>query len=112
MALAYHSPTKIKYHPLVKPDASPYDGQWQYWSKRRGQYPNTPLRVAKLLKSQKGRCNLCNQHFTPDDLVEIDHIIPKSKGGKDTYRNLQALHRHCHDVKSRDDVMTVPVTTG
>ncbi|MDJ0598653.1 MAG: group II intron reverse transcriptase/maturase [Crocosphaera sp.] len=112
IALTYHSLTKIKYHPLVKAEASPYDGQWQYWSKRKGEYPNTPLRVSKLLKSQNGRCNLCKQHFTPEDLVEIDHIIPRSKGGKDTYKNLQALHRHCHDIKSRDDVMTVPVTTG
>ncbi|EAM50461.1 hypothetical protein CwatDRAFT_3099 [Crocosphaera watsonii WH 8501] len=37
-------------------------------------------------------------------MIEVDHIIPKSKGGKDTYNNLQALHRHCHDVKSKNDV--------
>uniref|UniRef100_UPI0030D7B8EE HNH endonuclease n=1 Tax=Cyanothece sp. BG0011 TaxID=2082950 RepID=UPI0030D7B8EE len=112
-------------HQLVKPEASPYDGNWTYWSSRRGNYPETPNRVAKLLKKQKGRCTLCRQHFTPDDLIEIDHIIPKSKGGKDEYKNYQALHRHCHDVKSRNDgsydwsdngyewkdgVLTVPMT--
>lgn len=101
--LIKHSDTPIIRHTLVKPEASPYDGNWVYWSKRRGNYPETPSRVAKLMKIQKGRCNLCNQHFSPDDVVEIDHIIPKSKGGKDEWKNLQLLHRHCHDVKTRQD---------
>ncbi|MDJ0729166.1 MAG: group II intron reverse transcriptase/maturase [Crocosphaera sp.] len=116
LELRYHKQTTIKRHTKIKGEATPYDGNWIYWSKRRGNYLETPTRVAKLLKKQKGKCNLCEQYFTPDDLVEIDHIIPKSKGGKDIYKNLQALHRHCHDVKSRNDgsydVLTVPVTTG
>ena len=74
-------------------------------SKRRGAYTGTPKRVAKLLKKQKGICPECGQHFTPEDLIEVDHIIPKSKGGLDTYNNLQALHRHCHDAKSRNDYL-------
>ncbi|MGK7881655.1 MAG: group II intron reverse transcriptase/maturase [Crocosphaera sp.] len=103
MSLYNHSETEIKRHQLVKPKASPYDGNWTYWSKRRGTYTGTPTSVAKLLKKQKGICPVCRQHFTPEDLIEVDHIIPKSKGGKDTYNNLQALHRHCHDIKSRYD---------
>ena len=71
----------------------------------RGTYTGTPTRVVKLLKKQKGICPQCKQHFTPEDLIEVDHIIPKSKGGKDTYNNLQALHRHCHDVKSKNDYL-------
>jgi RNA-directed DNA polymerase len=35
--------------------------------------------------------------------MEIDHIIPKSKGGKDRYNNWQLLHRHCHDTKTASD---------
>ncbi|NQZ60651.1 group II intron reverse transcriptase/maturase [Crocosphaera sp.] len=103
--LYHHAETEIKRHQLVKPEASPYDGNWTYWSKRRGTYTGTPTRVAKLLKKQKGICPQCKQHFTPEDLIEVDHIIPKSKGGKDTYNNLQALHRHCHDVKSKNDYL-------
>jgi RNA-directed DNA polymerase len=103
IVLAYHADTEIKRHTLVKPEASPYDGNWTYWSKRRGEYPETPTRVAILMKKQKGYCNHCHQSFTPDDIVEVDHIIPKSKGGKDEYKNLQLLHRHCHDNKTRYD---------
>ena len=103
MSLYYHAETEIKRHQLVKSDATPYDGNWAYWSKRRGEYPETPKRVATLIKKQKGKCPLCSQHFASDDLVEIDHIIPKSMSGKDEYKNLQVLHRHCHDVKTRND---------
>ncbi|EKE96621.1 HNH endonuclease, partial [Tolypothrix sp. PCC 7601] len=42
-------------------------------------------------------------YFREDDLIEIDHIIPTSVGGKDRYGNLQSLHRHCHDSKTAND---------
>ena len=35
--------------------------------------------------------------------MEIDHIIPKSKGGKNEYKNFQLLHKHCHDTKTARD---------
>jgi len=35
--------------------------------------------------------------------MELDHIIPKSRGGDEAISNLQVLHRHCHDVKTRTD---------
>ncbi|MFB2983900.1 HNH endonuclease [Microseira sp. BLCC-F43] len=41
--------------------------------------------------------------FKPGELIEIDHIEPLAKGGKNLYTNLQALHRHCHDTKTTTD---------
>ena len=38
--------------------------------------------------------------------MEIDHIIPISKGGNNSYSNLQLLHRHCHDLKTVMDGVT------
>ncbi|HEY9872575.1 MAG TPA: HNH endonuclease signature motif containing protein, partial [Candidatus Obscuribacterales bacterium] len=35
--------------------------------------------------------------------MEIDHIIPKSQGGKNVMKNIQLLHRHCHDEKTAND---------
>jgi Restriction endonuclease len=35
--------------------------------------------------------------------AEIDHIIPTTLDGKDEYKNLQLLHRHCHDTKTSTD---------
>ncbi|MBP0011431.1 group II intron reverse transcriptase/maturase [Roseofilum sp. Belize Diploria] len=101
--LLTHSETPIKRHILVRPDKSPHDGDWVYWSKRRGQHIGTPTRIAKLLHKQKGKCNHCGLYFTDTDLVEVDHIIPKSLGGKDEYKNLQLLHKHCHDQKTTND---------
>lgn len=98
-----HNWTPIVRHTLVRSDASPYDGNWTYWATRRGQAIHTPTRVAKLLKKQQGKCSRCGQYFTPSDLIEVDHIHPLSLGGKDEYKNLQLLHRHCHDDKSASD---------
>ncbi len=74
-----------------------------YWSKRTGKSLEIPKRVAILLKKQKGKCNYCGQFFNENDLMEIDHVIPKSLGGKDEYKNLQLLHKHCHDHKTARD---------
>lgn len=101
--LTAHSDTAIVRHIKVKEAASPYNGDSKYWSTRLGKHPELPKRVATLLKRQKGKCTHCEQQFREGDVMETDHIIPKSKGGKDEYKNLQLLHRHCHDVKSRND---------
>lgn len=98
-----HSETPIVRHIKVKGEASPYDGNLKYWSSRIGKQPGVPTRVSKLLKRQKGKCAHCGLTFREEDVMEIDHIIPKSKGGRDEYRNLQLLHRHCHDVKTTND---------
>jgi|AGSF01.1.fsa_nt_gi Retron-type reverse transcriptase len=103
MELLTHSSTPIVRHIKVKGKASPFDGNWIYWSKRRGEYPGTPNRVSKLIKKQKGICSHCGLYFTSTDIVEVDHIQPKSLGGKDTYDNLQLLHKHCHDTKTAKD---------
>ena len=52
----------------------------------------------KLFKQQKGICNGCGKKFEPENF-EIDHIIPKSKGGGDFYDNLQLLCGNCNKVK-------------
>ena len=103
LELAQHQATPIIRHVKVKGNSTPYDGDWIYWSKRRGEYPETPTRVATLLKTQKGKCTHCGLYFTPTDIVEVDHIQPRSLGGKDEYKNLQLLHKHCHDTKTDND---------
>jgi site-specific DNA-methyltransferase (adenine-specific) len=52
----------------------------------------------RLYKEQDGKCNGCGKEF---DIVnmEIDHIIPKAKGGGDYYENYQLLCGHCNRVK-------------
>jgi RNA-directed DNA polymerase len=101
--LRKHAWTPIVYHTKVKGTKSPFDGDWRYWSSRRGEYPGTSTRVAKLLKRQKGKCTRCGLYIEGEDMLEVDHIVPKSEGGKDQYNNLQLLHRHCHHEKTAED---------
>ncbi|MEC4819940.1 MAG: reverse transcriptase domain-containing protein [Scytonema sp. PMC 1069.18] len=103
--LTNHTDTPIVRHIKVKGNASPYDGNLIYWSSRMGAHPEMPKRVATLLKQQKGKCAHCGLYFRLEDVMEIDHKIPLSKGGKDEYKNLQLLHRHCHDVKTAKDYL-------
>ncbi|AMW30567.1 DNA polymerase [Limnospira platensis YZ] len=98
-----HNVNPIVRHTLIRPDATLDDGNWTYWATRKGQAIETPTRVAILLKKPKSLCAWCGQYFTPSDLVEVDHIVPRSHGGKDEYKNLQLLHRHCHDDQTALD---------
>ncbi len=91
----------------VKGDKSPYDGDLVYWSTRLGTHPQMPNRKAKLLKQQKGKCPWCGLSFQDWDVLEVDHIIPRTIGGKDEYKNLQLLHRHCHDEKTALDLKEI-----
>jgi RNA-directed DNA polymerase len=103
LRLIQHSSTEIKRYVKVKGMASPYDGDWIYWSSRMGVHPEIPTRVAKLLKRQKGKCAHCGNYFREGDSIEVDHILPKSIGGRESYDNWQLLHRHCHDTKTAND---------
>ncbi|AFY92876.1 group II intron reverse transcriptase/maturase [Chamaesiphon minutus] len=101
--LVRHDSIEIKRHVKVKGNSSPYDGDWVYWSSRMGKHPEVSTKVGNLLKTQKGKCAHCKNYFKDGDSLEVDHIIPKSKGGKDKYENWQLLHRHCHDTKTVND---------
>ena len=103
MRLLKHSETKITRYVKVKEDASPYNGDTIYWSSRMGKHPEMSKRTASLLKKQNGKCPHCGLSFKNGNIMEVDHIIPKSKGGKNEYNNYQLLHRHCHDEKTRTD---------
>ena len=105
--LNQHKDVLIIRHIKVKGNKSPYDGDWTYWSSRIGKHPGVRKEVTTLLKQQKGKCAYCGLTFRPTDLIEVDHIAPRSKGGNNTYVNKQLLHRHCHDVKTANDLKAV-----
>jgi RNA-directed DNA polymerase len=60
-----------------------------------------------MLKQQKGKCLACKLSFQNWDVWEVDHKIPRANGGKDEYKNLQLLHRHCHDEKTAIDLIEI-----
>jgi RNA-directed DNA polymerase len=105
--LTSHSEVSIRRHIKVAGNRSPYDGDWVYWSARQGRYPTLSSRLATLLKKQGGHCAHCGLYFQHDDPLEIDHIDGDRKNSR--LINLQVLHGHCHDVKTREHGDYLPV---
>ena len=102
--LIRYADTGIKRHVLVGGDRSPYDGDFIYWTLRLGKHPTLPRRVSRLLQRQEGKCWECGLRFRYGDAMEVDHLIPRERGGKDVYGNLQLLHAHCHKAKTARDL--------
>lgn len=55
----------------------------------------------------KYRCVRCGGWF-PKEEIDIDHIIPQSKGGTDDLINLQAMCKHCNRSKQASTQDTAP----
>ena len=63
-----------------------------------GKLPNYRTHKHRLYGEQEGVCNGCEVHF-PFKVMEVDHILPRSKGGSDHLENLQLLCTHCNKSK-------------
>ena len=107
LQLQKHSKIRIKRYAKVKGLASPFDGNQIYWAKRTGKNPMIPPIKATLIQEQNGYCNICKQPFVPDDIIERDHIIPKALGGKNIRSNVQAVHRYCHQEKTKKEMRQI-----
>jgi RNA-directed DNA polymerase len=105
--LPSHRAVPSLWHAKVAGRRSPYDGDWVYWSTRRGRDPMVGPRLATLLKRQGGRCAYCGLFFPHGDQLEVDHISGHRRDSR--YHNLQALPGHCHDAKTREHAEYLPV---
>jgi 5-methylcytosine-specific restriction endonuclease McrA len=57
----------------------------------------------EVLKRDGGRCVLCGNSKKDGVKLHVDHILPRSKGGKDTLDNLQTLCQPCNLGKGNRD---------
>jgi hypothetical protein len=55
--------------------------------------------MLKVVRRDNYICQMCGVHV-PDDQIELDHIIPYSKGGPTTVDNLRLLCRPCNRKKA------------
>lgn len=76
------------------------DAIWDHRRKSSG-YVSGTLRY-EVLKSAMFRCDLCGVS-ADDRALEVDHILPRSKGGSDEISNLQALCYSCNAMKRDRD---------
>ncbi|NEO95520.1 MAG: group II intron reverse transcriptase/maturase [Moorea sp. SIO3G5] len=97
--LPKHAWIEIKRHIKVKDTRSPFDGDLTYWGNRMQKHPELNTIKGKLFKRQEGRCAKCGLNFREGDIMEAHHITPLALGGKDTLKNQELLHLHCHDQK-------------
>ena len=52
-----------------------------------------------LLSASMDRCNYCGTAITCESM-DIDHVLPKSRGGSDELQNLKAACRLCNGTKA------------
>ena len=65
-----------------------------------GELPNYRTHRHRLYGLQEGNCAGCETHF-PVRVMEVDHILPRSRGGTDHADNLQMLCSGCNRSKGR-----------
>lgn len=51
-----------------------------------------------------GICHLCKLPIKPGETWETDHVKALINGGENRETNLAPVHKHCHSVKTGDDV--------
>ena len=73
---------------------------WQYRKKSQG-YIKGRVRT-QVFKRAKSRCEACGIS-SEKRYLDIDHIVPRSKGGSDDINNLQALCFTCNRNKGNTD---------
>ena len=65
----------------------------------------------QVMRRDAGLCQPCKPQLTL--ATEVDHILPKAKGGTDDISNLQAICSECHRFKTdRDNGKVVKHTIG
>ena len=54
----------------------------------------------RLFDLANGICYLCNKPITNMQEANIDHVIPRSRGGSNRMSNLRLTHESCNTIKA------------
>lgn len=88
-----------KQHDVVKADSIQVD-QVDLLDKIERSVPVMPGLRWQVFQRDDWRCVSCGKTVDEGARLEVDHIIPRSKGGKDELSNFQTLCRECNIGKS------------
>lgn len=53
-----------------------------------------------MIRERGERCEDCGEPPRPDDPLDLDHIIPRRRGGSDDRANLRLRHHSEHSRKT------------
>jgi group II intron reverse transcriptase/maturase len=79
-------------HIMVKGDASPFNGDIIYWSKRESKHYDGI--TAKALIKQNHTCEYCGLGFIDGEDINLHHIDSNHNNWK--LQNVTAVHKSCH----------------
>ena len=85
------------------------------WSKACSvAWANPSLLAGELLAQQQGLCGICCRPFTTEERmrVEVDHVVPVSKGGPRVIENLRTTHRACNQTKKAQPLLEARIDLG
>jgi len=70
-----------------------------------------PKLTLKVLKRDNYKCLICGKSPSthPELSLEVDHILPVSKGGTNDLENLQTLCFYCNRGKGNDDSLNMEI---
>jgi 5-methylcytosine-specific restriction endonuclease McrA len=86
--------------------------------KRKGSHTEQSKEISaySVYMKESGRCWLCggqcdiNADPNSDMYPSVDHILPQSLGGKDTWKNVHCAHRICNSMRGNDVSFIEPAT--
>tara|TARA_B100000886_G_C20391172_1_gene478335 strand:+ start:922 stop:1425 length:504 start_codon:yes stop_codon:yes gene_type:complete len=61
-------------------------------------YHTIPCHRKNIIWRDQNQCQYCAKYFTSDKLT-IDHVLPRSRGGKNKWNNLVAACKKCNQRK-------------
>jgi RNA-directed DNA polymerase len=96
----------------IRSAANPYDSEWELYLEERSAWKLTHTlagrgRIEYLWKGQEGRCLVCGQILrTEEEAWHIHHRVWRSRGGGETFDNLELLHANCHrQIHSKSELL-------
>ena len=108
---------------LKKAWAAEYTDKWVRSAKEAFQIPSVivlfryidekfftlPCTRKNIILRDENQCQYCRAHFKEADLT-IDHVIPRSKGGKNEWYNVVAACKPCNQKKGSYMLENSPVS--
>lgn len=92
----------IKHKPPQQPRKTHVESDT--WGKGRGGRPWRRRRDLVLTRDRY-LCQPCFAQGRYTEATEVDHVVSLSKGGTDSFDNLQAICSECHRAKTAQDRM-------